>query len=246
METEQYIDQLTRNSDRIAACATTVGTDAAVPTCPGWTVRDLLLHLVGGDVWAREIVEEGMRGNVTRVEREERTDPADGDALILEFRTGAQALVDTLAAADPTTPVWTFSAADRTANFWQRRRAQETAVHRYDVESAASTTTPIDAALAVDGVDEFLRNFLPRLRDPLAAVGDASVHLHSTDTDGEWLIRQRDGEVVVTDEHAKGDVAVRGTASDLLLFLWGRIPADALEVFGDAALLARVSEAIRV
>jgi hypothetical protein len=52
--------------------------------------------------------------------------------------------------------------------------------------------------------------------------------------------------VTVTREHAKGDVAARGTASDLLLFLWGRVPADSLEVFGDADLLARFSQAIRV
>ena len=45
--------------------------------------------------------------------------------------------------------------------------------------------------------------------------------------------------VVVTREHAKGDVAVRGPASDLLLFLWHRIPADRLDVVGDAALLER-------
>ena len=44
---------------------------------------------------------------------------------------------------------------------------------------------------------------------------------------------------VITREHAKGDVAVRGGASDLLLFLWHRIPADRLEVFGDPALLDR-------
>ena len=52
--------------------------------------------------------------------------------------------------------------------------------------------------------------------------------------------------MVVTREHAKGDVAARGTASDLLLFLWGRVPATALEVFGDAALLDRFRSAIRV
>jgi predicted lipid carrier protein YhbT len=50
--------------------------------------------------------------------------------------------------------------------------------------------------------------------------------------------------LVVTREHAKGDVAARGTASDLLLFLYGRIDADGLDVFGDAALLARWRELV--
>ena len=35
-----------------------------------------------------------------------------------------------------------------------------------------------------------------------------------------------DGKVVVTHEHGKGDVAVRGPASELFLFLWGRLPLD--------------------
>ena len=140
--------------------------------------------------------------------------------------SGAQALLETLRSVDPATSVWTFSSTNRTAAFWQRRRTQEIAVHRYDAETAAGTPTPIDTALAVDGIDEFLTVFLPRLADNFGDVGDGTVHLHCTDVDGEWLVARHDGEVVVTAEHAKGDVAARGGASDLLLFLWGRVPAD--------------------
>jgi hypothetical protein len=57
----------------------------------------------------------------------------------------------------------------------------------------------------------------------------------------------RDGDdLVVTREHAKGDVAARGSASDLLRFLWGRAGADRLEVFGDDATLARFRDQISV
>ncbi len=42
---------------------------------------------------------------------------------------------------------------------------------------------------------------------------------------------------IVTREHAKGDVAARGPASDLLLLLYGRLDLDAVEVLGDAAVL---------
>jgi uncharacterized protein (TIGR03083 family) len=246
METQQYLEQLTRNSDRLADAATAAGTDAPVPTCPKWTVTELLDHLVRGDNWARTIVERGEQGSTDRVLPED-TDPSiTGDALVQAFRSGATALVDALAAVDPTTPVWTFGAHDRTAAFWQRRRAQETAVHRYDAESAAGITTPVDTDLAVDGIDEFLAVFLPRLADNFGPVDDGTVHLHCTDAEGEWLVTIRGGGVTVTGEHAKGDVAARGSASDLLLFLWGRVPADQLEVFGDDALLDRFRQAIRV
>jgi uncharacterized protein (TIGR03083 family) len=156
------------------------------------------------------------------------------------------ALVTTLARADPALPAWTFSASDRTVAFWVRRRAQETTVHRFDAETAAGTPTPIDAALAVDGIDEFLTAFLPRFAGNLDWF-DGTVHLHCTDTDteGEWLVARRDGDLVVTSEHAKGDVAARGSASDLLLFLWGRVPAADLELFGDADLLERFRQAIK-
>jgi uncharacterized protein (TIGR03083 family) len=246
METEQFLDQLAQNSARLADAAAAAGTEAAVPTCPGWTVADLLDHCLSGDNWARTIAENGRAGSTERVLPAD-TDPSlQGDALIEQFRAGAAALVAELSSVSPDTPVWTFSSSNRTASFWQRRRAQETAVHRYDAETAAGTPTPIDADLAVDGIDEFFTVFLPRLADNFGDVGDGTVHLHCTDVDGEWLVTRRDGAVTVTPEHAKGDVAARGRASDLLLFLWGRVPSDALEVFGHADLLARFRNAIRV
>jgi uncharacterized protein (TIGR03083 family) len=246
LETQQYLDQLAQNSERLADAAAAAGVDAPVPSCPGWTVTDLLEHCLGGDTWARTIVEQGKAGSTDRVTRDEVEPSLQGDALVDAFRSGAQALVAALASVTPDTPVWTFSSTNRTASFWQRRRAQETAIHRYDAELAAATPTPLDPVLAVDGTDEILTVFLPRLADNFEPMGDGTVHLHCTDVDGEWLVARRDGEVTVTREHAKGDVAARGAASDLLLFLWGRVPADSLEVFGDAELLARFRAAISV
>jgi len=246
METQQYLDQLARNSSLLGDAAVAAGTDADVPSCPAWTVKDLLDHCVTGDAWARTIVEQGRAGSTERVLPADADPSLRGEALVQAFREGAEALVRELSSADPDTPVWTFSSTNRTASFWQRRRAQETSVHRYDAQLAAGAPTPLDAVLAADGIDEFLTVFLPRLADNFADVGDATVHLHCTDVEGEWLVARRDGEFTVTREHAKGDVAARGSASDLLLFLWGRVAADALEVFGDAELLARFRSAIRV
>jgi uncharacterized protein (TIGR03083 family) len=246
METQQYLDQLAQNSERLADAAVAAGVDAPVPSCPGWTVTDLLDHCVRGDDWARVIVEQGKAGSTERVLLADSDPSLRGDALVTAFRASAQALVAALGSVTPDTPVWTFSSTNRTAAFWQRRRSQETAVHRYDAELAAGTPTPIDAALAVDGLDEILTVFLPRLADNFGSMGDGTVHLHCTDVDGEWLFARRDGEITVTAEHAKGDVAARGSASDLLLFLWRRVPASQLEVFGDAEVLERFSEGMRV
>ena len=112
MDPQQYLDHLARDSDLLADAAAAAGPDAPVPTCPEWNVDDLVQHCAGGDLWARTIVETGSREGAPR---ELPPDAPTGAALVPYFRAGAQALVQTLAATDPGTSVWTFSPADRTA-----------------------------------------------------------------------------------------------------------------------------------
>ena len=45
--------------------------------------------------------------------------------------------------------------------------------------------------------------------------------------------------------HTKADVAVRGTTSDLLLVLWGRLPTETVDVLGDPAVFDRWRAATR-
>ncbi len=125
--------------------------------------------------------------------------------------------------------------------------AQETAVHRWDAQAALGDPEPIEPELACDGIDEVLDVIVPsRLRGPEdAREGHGETyHFHRTDGPGEWLVRFDAQGATVTREHAKGDVAVRGAASDLLLFLWGRLPGERLEVLGDASLLGRLFELV--
>jgi uncharacterized protein (TIGR03083 family) len=119
-----------------------------------------------------------------------------------------------------------------------RRVAQETAMHRWDAEAAAGDPQPIDRALAADGIDEMLEVFVPRVNDKLVGTGE-TLHLHATDGDGEWLITLTPDGPTWERGHAKGDVAARGTTSDLLLLLWNRRTPDDLEVFGDRTVLER-------
>ncbi len=162
------------------------------------------------------------------------------------FLAGSQAVVDAFKRTDPSTSVWTFSPADRTAHFWYRRRAHETSIHRVDAQLAAGRSpAPIDGPLASDGVDEFLTFFVPRWGKDAVEPGE-TLHFHCTDVEGEWLLRGSDDGVIVTREHAKGDVAARGSASDLMLLVWRRLPASQVEVVGNADLLNRFLAAIKV
>ena len=120
-----------------------------------------------------------------------------------------------------------------------RRMAHETAMHLWDAQQAAGRGPAIEPVLASDGIDEFLDHFLGA-DDAAEAVG-GSVHLHCTDVPGEWTVRpQDDGGFLVAREHAKGDAALRGSAGDLLLVLWRRLPLDTIDVVGDAAVAARL------
>jgi hypothetical protein len=82
-----------------------------------------------------------------------------------------------------------------------------------------------------------------RRGEPRVGAGE-SFHLHRTDGEGEWLIRFEGNDVQVSREHARAGVALRGSASDLFLYLWGRIPYSALDVVGDTSLLERYRELV--
>ncbi|HEV3463559.1 MAG TPA: maleylpyruvate isomerase family mycothiol-dependent enzyme [Actinomycetota bacterium] len=231
--------QALRDEGTALVAAARLGLDPPVPACPGWAVADLVLHT--GMVHRHKL--EIVRGRLA-----EPPDPWPPPApprgeLLGWYEQGLEELLTVLEVADPETRVWTFYRPDQTAGFWRRRMAQETAVHRVDAESAHGGPRPVPAALAADGVSELLEVFLaPNAEgEPVGGRGE-SLHLHATDTEGEWRLRLLPAGVEVGRGHARGDATASGGASDLLLFLWGRAPADPLERSGDPALLPRVRE----
>jgi uncharacterized protein (TIGR03083 family) len=233
MDADHFLRALARDGAAFGDACAAAGLAAEVPSCPGWSVADLCWHLGSvHDFWRRIVAER--RDSWDGMEPSER--PAD-DELVEWYRTGFAATLDALRAADPAQPNWTWADDDHTAGFVIRRMAQETAVHCWDAQQAAGDARPIEAELASDGIDEFLHHFLGDESEAPPVAG--SVHLHCTDVDGEWTIRERDDGFDVTREHAKGDCAIRGAASDLLLVLWRRQPLSTVDVVGDAEAAAR-------
>jgi uncharacterized protein (TIGR03083 family) len=230
----QYLDHLRADAARLVDAAEAAGLDAPVPTCPDWDVEQLVRHAGRPLQWAEANV--GAGGQMVQPSELER--PPKGAAALPWYQATARRVADVLGEADPAAVAWSWSDDHRVA-FWSRRLAQETAVHRVDAQSAAGTVEPIDGELALDGIDE-LFTALPFHPAGGAVVGDGeTIHLHCTDRDGEWLLRRdRDG-LHVERAHAKGDIAAKGTASDLLLVLQSRLPIDAVQTFGDAAALER-------
>ena len=245
MERASYLSSL--RSDAAALLdAAGGGLAAPVPSCPGWDVERLVGHVGRVWRWTAGWVAAGSGGPSEEHVTVER--PPAGDAVLDWTRAGLDVLVAALEGSPPadagaTVPTWVGA---QPPLFWPRRMALETATHRWDAQLAHGDPAPIDAELAVDGVDEMLDVLLPERR-PDALPGDGeTLHLHATDAAGEWLLTLTPGRPQVERAHAKGDVAARGPASDLYLFLWNRVPADRLQVFGDEALLARWTSSVRL
>ena len=212
--------------------------DRAVPSCPGWTVEDLVTHIAQVQRWATRIVSAPPGVKVER-----RVEAPTGPAIIDWFGAGADALIEAFATVDLDHEVYAF-VGPRPARWWIRRQTHEAVMHAWDRQHATGTPDAIDPAVASDGIDELLTELLtPRLVDTsvFAPTGEL-IHVHTTDVDGEWLVRIAPDQIEVTREHAKGEVALRGPAADVLLTLFARQRADksGVEVLGSADLLDRL------
>lgn len=225
---EDLLAHLRLDGDRLAAAVERGPLDAPIAGCPGWDLRRLAAHVGVVHRWATQAVVTGESPSARPL------DPDDGTDLAAWLRAGADALVTSLAAADPDAPTWHPFPGPKTVCTWIRRQTHETSVHRWDAEAAVGEPAPIDPALASDGIDEYFTVMLPRMiqRDALT-VPLASLHVHCTDVAGEWLLTARGSGLHVERLHAKGDAALRGPAESLLLRLWGRNPTVAVEVVGD-------------
>ena len=210
-----------------------LGLDARVPSCPGWDVRSVFGHLGAVHRWAAHLIASGA----TELGRPPDDRPAD-DEIASWLQRGADELEAVGLANGPGAPAANRPGAPPTAAFWFRRMAHETAVHSWDVRSAAGNAAPIPADLACDGIDELLSVVLPR-RKPAGMSG--TLHVHCTDVPGEWTVDLATS--VTRPEHAKADAAIRGEASDLLLRLLNRTEAG--ETFGDPQVLAAWKSSFR-
>jgi uncharacterized protein (TIGR03083 family) len=225
MDRAAHVDHLRADS------AALVAAQRAEPSAPvwdglgGWDRTRLLRHVAGVHAWMRAQLSLGAG---TPLDFSTVAQPPAAEGLAPWFEAGVEELSHQIGSMDLDArwPTW---AGPQPGTFFPRRAAQETAVHRWDAAGGA-----VDPALAADGIDELLELFAPLLDTGSLSGAEATIHLHATDRDGEWLIRLSTDGITFEHGHAKGDVALRGTASDLLLWTWNRVPVDErFEVFGD-------------
>ncbi|GIF72548.1 maleylpyruvate isomerase family mycothiol-dependent enzyme [Asanoa siamensis] len=219
-----------------------------VPTCPEWTLADLVDHVGSTQRMIAMLVGEKMTEPSAAFARyvPGPTDSEQWRAWLTEGAAEAQRAFDSV---DADTPVWDPSGAADGVAFWSRRLFGEASVHRADAAAALDERYDLAPEHAVEAVEDWLdtmtsRGYWENKPEFAAAMrgNGQTLHFHATDATGEWLARREPDMVALERTHATADVTVRGPATDLLLVLSRRQPlaaASSLEIDGDRALLDR-------
>jgi uncharacterized protein (TIGR03083 family) len=255
----EYLNLIDDRSAALRAAVTAASDNSArVPGCPAWNLRDLVLHLGRVQRFWSVVVAAGPADRPPPLEAVPEPEPT-GD--LLEWSAGStRLLLAALGDAGPDAPSWTWwptSGAPQTVAAVARHQVEEAGVHAYDAQDAIGKPEPVPAAVAVDGVAEFLQVTFgaegpwlhPPARVAFTADEGPSWVLDLSEA-GAALDPARPGPAAdapgsgaaLHSPGARGGVAatVRGPASDILLALYSRIPLSRLQIDGDAGLIDRL------
>jgi uncharacterized protein (TIGR03083 family) len=207
-----------------------------VPSCPGWSGRDLARHVAEVFTFFSHQLASGDPSQSREPPVYEEGEQADP----VEWLDAASAvLVEVLVDLGPDEPCWNWSGVDLDAGWVARRMSLEVAIHRYDGELAANDPNPVAPGLAVDGIDErlevYLRSDLAEL--PRGGLG-GPLCLACSDVPASWVIEVSGGRLKVREGTGPAAAVLRGSASDLFLFSWNRLSPESLELTGDPAVAA--------
>lgn len=238
-----FVDALAHECDVLHARAAELGDlDTPVPTCPGWSARRLLGHV--GEV-QRHVGDIVAGCLTTRPERAAAPDGVPRREFLAWCRSGSARLHDALCARSPGDAAWNWSTQPQLAGFWARRMTHEALIHRCDLELARGAGSDIAPGLAADGIAEMFEVMAPRALERRPRPGlFGTLRVDADDIRANWTARLGPDAVVAApdiDGAAAADepeVRLRGRARDLLLVLWGRAEASAVELSGDGRVFA--------
>ncbi|MFE7903036.1 maleylpyruvate isomerase family mycothiol-dependent enzyme [Streptomyces sp. NPDC057424] len=249
---DRYCDEIAHQVAQLRSVVTS-GADLSgrVPTCPDWSLEDLVRHMGGALRWVEYIVRTRAGEEVPEERVPGLAGPGSrGDAAVLDawLAESGEQVVASLREAGPDRKVWAWAGIP-TSGFWARRLTHEITVHRADATLAAELSYEVAPEVAADAIDEWLQivEYVQRT-EPHDTVGELrgprrTIHLHATDTgpglDAEWLVELAEDGVTWRRGHEKATVALRGPLTSVLLAFYRRLPLDApgLEVLGEREVL---------
>ena len=254
-ETLEFPDLLRLIDERSAAFRAVIAAapslDVQVPTCPEWTLFDLAEHIgVGRLSWAATVAAGPDAPAKVEAENAPAT-PREREALTAWLAASTQELLDALREAGPDRGCWTWwetSQSPCTVRSVARHQLQQFVVHTYDAQLTVGTPEPLPEQMALDGVEEFL--FTCCATTVAWPYEPAVVDHHATEgrswrlwlsADGARIARRPAPGSPDTDEGPDAaDVSVQGSASDLVLLFYGRIPLDSVKTDGDRRIYDQV------
>jgi uncharacterized protein (TIGR03083 family) len=254
----EYLNAIRRESSRFAECLSSAEGSERVPTCPDWNAGDLLWHLAEVQLfWAAIVGRRLADPEAADAGAPER--PADHAALLALFAHATASLLEALTTTPRETEVWTWAADQRVA-FVIRWQAHEALMHRIDAELVNGAATPIEPALASDGIDAALTLVHGDLPSWSTFTPDGTSGLiEARHPETTWSIElgrftgtspntgntyDRDMLVVVDGNQPTRSFTVRADAAELDRWLWGRAPATHLEVDGAPDAFARLEQLV--
>ena len=236
-----------------AAVASAPSLDVQVPTCPDWTLFDLVRHLGDGRrAWAATIA-AGPHATAKAAPRGDSAVPREREALLDWSAESARQLLDALREAGPDRVCWTWwgkSQSPQNCAAVARRQLHEIAVHTYDAQLTVGAPQPLPEEVALDGAEEFLSTFctttVPWPHEP------AVVDYHITEGrswrnwvsgDGARFARlPAPGPLPAGGRPDAVDASAQGTAHELVLAFYGRIPLDSLQLDGNRGVFDQLVE----
>jgi uncharacterized protein (TIGR03083 family) len=224
-----YLDAIGEAAERLYQCALGRLADP-VPTCPEWTLDDLVAHLTHVyRHWHAQV----LGADPDHPSRYDDAVETPGNPLE-RMEQAATELLGALERLGPDAPSWNWSGEDLTTGWVARRMALESAVHRVDAELAIGQPSPVERELAVDGIDERID---VHLRVDVAEAPSATLHgtlcLVCSDDAAAFVIEVGGGRLRWRRGRGPADAALVGTASNLFLFTWNRVGLEAIELTGE-------------
>lgn len=231
MDLDQLIDQLQLQGELLARSASQADPQAAVPSCPGWTVAAVVGHTTKVHRWVSHLLRGGDPDRFSY----QRPAP---ELLLAEFGTGLIGLLTALREAPDSLAVHTLWPAASARLFWARRQAHETAMHRVDVQLAVGYgVSEFEPAFAADGVDELLMGMAPRRFSRAGLDRTRTVAITPLDANVAWTLRVSPAEIAAhrsADDDA--DLNVFGLACQLYRWVWNRAEDHEVSLRGDLSL----------
>src|SRR3954449_6448912 len=247
--TLEFADRLRLMDERSTAFQGAVAAasrlDVQVPTCPEWTLFDLVQHLgVGRRAWAAT-VSAGPDASAKSAPQGDVDAPPEREALLAWLAESTQQLLDALREAGPDRGCWTWwgkSQSPQTSGAAARRQLHEIAVHTYDAQLTLGAPQPLPDEVAIDGVEEFL--FTVGTTTVAWPHEPAIVDYHAAEGRSwrTWLSDDGVRAARLPTPSTAADASARGTANELVLALYGRVPMDTPELDGNRKLFDQLMD----